>query len=82
MNLPQRGEMAEQRGDTRKAGAESMHQPRQPVELRDAVNLARILVEHGYAGFWIWAMRTCCRKLSSMDSSRRTSVGRFTSVVI
>ncbi len=35
-----------------------------------------------YAGFWICAIRTCCLKLSSIDSSSRTSVGRFTRVVI
>ena len=34
------------------------------------------------AGFWTCAIRICCLKSSSIDSSRRTSVGRLARVVI
>ena len=51
VNLPQRSQVAVESGDARQARAESMHQPGERIQLRYAVDLARILVEHGYAGF-------------------------------
>ena len=65
----------------RVARAESMLQPPQFLQRTDAVDVLGIFVKH-YAGFWTWAIMTCSLNCSSMDSSRRTSVGLFTSVVI
>jgi len=68
----------------RPAGAEAMLQPIKLVESTDSINLMGSFVKHAgaYAGFWICEIMTCCLKFSSMASSSRTSVGRFTSVVI
>ena len=82
MDLLDGGEILEPGGDVAVTRAETVDQPRQLVEFRNAVNLSGILVEHDYAGFWTWAMRIWLLNSSSIDSSSRTSVGRLTRVVI
>jgi hypothetical protein len=82
VNLLEGGEIGEPGWNIAPARAETVDEPRERIELADAIDLPGILIEHGYAGFCTCAMRICFLKSSSMDSSSRTSVGRLTSVVI
>jgi len=79
VDLVQGGEAVRRAG--RVAGAESVVQPGKTFQGPGAIDVAGVFVEH-YAGFWIWAIMTCSLNCASMDSSRRTSVGLFTRVVI
>ncbi len=82
MDLFESRQIVEERGDIGEPGPEAMDQPREGVEFGYTIEVLSVLIEHDYAGFWIWAIRTCCLNSSSIDSSRRTSVGRLTRVVI
>ena len=82
MDLFQQAEAGVESGDIYNARAEAVLQPSEGIQLRNAIDSARVAIGHGQTGFWICAMRTWSLNFASMDSSSRTSVGRFTRVVI
>ncbi len=68
-------------------GAEPVLQPGKVKPGYGAVYMLRVLAKmprHGdyAAGFLVWATMIRCLKSSSIDSSKRTSVGRLVSVVM
>ena len=51
MNLFEGGKLGESLRDIGQASSETMHQPSQRIKFPNAVDVLRILIEHGYAGF-------------------------------
>lgn len=68
-------------GKGRLNGAETVTHPREPVQQRRTIVPGSVEIQTHAAGFFVCATITWRLNSSSMVSSRRTSVGRLTSVI-